>query len=257
MHHAHIDKFAYGDSAIHRLDARVKLLVTLGFTAVVLALPRTSPAVLSYYAIFPFALLVIGGIPLKFACKQVLLVSPFIVVLALSSAYYDRQDVTVTFGPLTWETTVGWLRCATIVGKFIVTMLALIALVSTTRFGDLLAAMQKLGVPQILTVQLGFLYRYIFVLIDRGHHILRARAARTLRRLGFKQELRTASAMLGSLFLSSVDTAERISVAMKARGFDGQWHTLSTLRCGRNDVLFVLAAGGFMLTLWFGAGRVL
>ena len=117
MHHAHIDKFAYGDSAIHRLDARAKLLVTLGFTAVVLALPRTSPAVLSYYAIFPFALLVIGGIPLKFACKQVLLVSPFIVVLALSSAYYDRQDVTVTFGPLMWDTTVGWLRCATIVGK--------------------------------------------------------------------------------------------------------------------------------------------
>ena len=111
--------------------------------------------------------------------------------------------------------------------------------------------------PQVLTVQLGFLYRYIFVLIDRGHHILRARALRTLRSLGFKRELRTASAMLGSLFVGSIDTAERISIAMKARGFDGQWRTLSVLRCGWNDVLFILASAGFVLTLWFGTGRFL
>ena len=67
-------------------------------------------------------------------------------------------------------------------------MAALIALVCTTRFSDLLCGMEKMGMPQILVNQLGFLYRYIFVLIDKAHHILRARASRKLRNLGFAKE---------------------------------------------------------------------
>ena len=83
--------------------------------------------------------------------------------------------------PFILKSTLGWLRCFTIIGKFIVTMLALMALVSTTRFNNLLTGLQRLGFPSLLVIQLGFLYRYIFVLIDRAHHILRARAGRRLR----------------------------------------------------------------------------
>jgi cobalt/nickel transport system permease protein len=143
------------------------------------------------------------------------------------------------------------MRCFVILGKFVVTMLALIGLVSTTRFSDLLAGLQKLGLPRLLIIQLGFLYRYIFVLIDRAHHILRARAGRKLRNLGFKTELRTAASMLGSLFIRSIDTAEHISIAMQARGFDGSWRTLSKLKVRRCDLLFVLTAAVFMSGLYF------
>ena len=78
MHHAHIDKFAYQDSAIHRLDSRVKFLVVLVFTAIVISLPRTSLSILVCYAIGPFAVLVWAGIPLRFVFKQIVLVSPFV-----------------------------------------------------------------------------------------------------------------------------------------------------------------------------------
>ncbi|HUT44732.1 MAG TPA: cobalt ECF transporter T component CbiQ [Sedimentisphaerales bacterium] len=251
MHHAHIDKFAYQDSAIHRLDSRVKFLVVLVFTAVVISLPRSSLSILACYAIGPFAILVWAGIPLKFVFKQILLVSPFVIVLALSCPLYDRTPVAVSFGPFSWQSSLGWLRCFVILGKFIVTMLALIALVSTTRFSDLLAGLQKLGMPRLLIIQLGFLYRYIFVLIDRAHHILRARAGRKLRNLGFKTELRTAASMLGSLFIRSIDTAEHISIAMQARGFDGSWRTLSKLKVRGCDLFFALTAAAFMSGLYF------
>jgi len=251
MHHAYIDKFAYQDSAIHQLDSRVKFLVVLVFTAVVISLPRSSPSIPACYAIGPFAVLVWAGIPLKFVFKQILLVSPFVIVLALSCPLYDRTPVAVSFGPFSWQSSLGWLRCFVILGKFIVTMLALIALVSTTRFSDLLAGLQKLGMPRLLVIQLGFLYRYIFVLIDRAHHILRARAGRKLRNLGFKTELRTAASMLGSLFIRSIDTAEHISIAMQARGFDGNWRTLSKLKVRRRDLFFALTAVAFMSVLFF------
>ncbi len=251
MHHAHIDKFAYQDSPVHRLDSRVKFVVVLVFTALVISLPRTSVSILACYAVGPFAILVLAGIPLKFVFKHILLVSPLVLILALSCPLYDRTPVSVAFGPFAWNTTTGWMRCFTIIGKFTVTMLALIALVSTTRFNDLLTGLQRLGLPRLLVIQLGFLYRYIFVLIDRAHRILRARAGRKMRRLKFKAELQIAAAMLGSLFIRSIDDAEHINIAMQARGFDGNWRTLSKLQFRRCDLLFLLAAAVFMLALYF------
>jgi cobalt/nickel transport system permease protein len=251
MHHAHIDKFSFKDSPVHRLDSRVKFLTVVVFTAVVLSLRAGSFSVLICYAVGPFTTLVLGKIPLRFAFKQVLFVSPFILVLALSCPFYDRTPATAAFGPFVWDISAGWLRCFGILGKFVVTMLALIALVSTTKFADLLRAMQTLGVPKILIVQLGFLYRYIFVLIDKAHHILRARTVRKLRNLGFRTELKTAASMLGSLFVRSIDTAERINIAMQTRGFSGKWPAASKPKLQRADFIFMAIAAGFIAIVYF------
>ena len=257
MHHAHIDKFAYQDSPIHRLDGRVKFIAVIIFTAVVISLGRTSFAILFCFAVGPFTILVLAKIPLKFVFKHILLVCPFVLVLALSCPLYDKTAVTVAFGPLLLQTSLGWMRCFAILGKFVVTMLALIALVSTTRFADLLVGLQRLGIPKILIIQLGFLYRYIFVLIDKAQHILRARRGRKLRNLGFKVELKIAASMLGSLFIRSIDTAQRINVAMLGRGFNGTWCTISRLQIRRCDLLFALAVVSFMMGLYFFVRPVL
>jgi len=251
MHHAHIDKFAYQDSCVHRLDSRIKFIIVLIFTAVVISLPVTSPGILACYAVGPFTFLVLGRIPIRFALKHILVVSPFVLVLALSCPLYDKTPFTMAFGPFTWHITLGWMRCFTILGKFIVTMLALIALVSTTRFNDLLAGLQRLGLPKLLTIQLGFLYRYIFILIDRAQHILQARAGRKLRNLGAKAELKTTAAMLGSLLIRSIDTAEHINIAMQARGFDRKWRTISKLQIHISDLFFAVASASFLLGLHF------
>jgi cobalt/nickel transport system permease protein len=223
---------------VHRLDARVKLIATIIFTVFVLLLPRTSVSVLACYAVWPFALLVLGRIPLAFVAKHILMVSPFIAVLALAMPFYVRTPADVVFGPFNWTTTEGWLRCGAVAGKFFVTMAALIALVSTTRFSDLLAAMEGMGMPGMLVTQLGFLYRYIFVLIDRVHHMLRARSARRLRNLGLRRELAMAAAMIGSLLAHSVDSASRISLAMEGRGFDGEFRATKQMKLGLRDVVF-------------------
>ena len=137
---------------MHRLDSRIKFIVVLVFTTMVLSLSRTSPAILACYAVGPFAILVWAKIPLKFAFKHILLISPAVCVLALSCPLYDKTPVTVAFGPFFWRTSLGWMRSFTILGKFVVTMLALIALISTTRFGDLLTGLQRLGLPRLLEI---------------------------------------------------------------------------------------------------------
>jgi len=249
MHHAHIDRFAYQDSPIHRLDSRVKLIVVLVFTGVVVSLPRTSVAIPLCYGLGPFVVLVLANIPLRFTLKHILLICPFILVLALSCVLYDRVLTTVRFGPFLWNMSFGWLRCFAIIMKYAVSMLALITLISTTPFGDLLVGLQRLKVPAPLIIQLGFLYRYIFVVIDSAHHMLRARNTRRIRFLGWKMELHVVGSMIGSLLVRSLDTAERISLAMQARGFSGRWHTLSDARIGLGDWMFAALAVMYMLGL--------
>jgi cobalt/nickel transport system permease protein len=249
LHHAHIDKFAYQDSVIHRLDSRVKFVVLAVFTAVVISQPRESVVLLSVYAVGPFAVLVLGQIPLRFVFKQILLVSPFILVLALTCPFYDSTAVQVAMGPFSWTTTGGWLRCGSILGKFVVTMMCMIALVSTTKFSSLLAGLQKLGVPRMLVLQLGFLYRYIFLVIDRAQHMLLSRRARSWAYLGFRSELKTGAAMIGSLFVRSIDSAEKISTAMQARGFSQDWRNISRLHISRADYVFSAIAVVYLLGL--------
>jgi len=256
MHHKRIDRLAWGDSPIHHLDGRSKLIAVIVFTVFVVSVPSDFLSILSCYAVWPFALLVVAGVPLKFVLKQILYVSPFIVVLAASSLFYGRGQVDVTFGPFQWSVSTGVIRCLSIVFKFIITMAALISLVATTRFSELLKAMSKIGVPRLLVMQLGFLYRYIFMLIDKGRNIIRARSGRKLRNLGFKRELNTASAMVGTLFIDGLDTASRINTAMQARGFTGEINTLSQMRFGKNDAVFISLFVVYLATLYLLAGAV-
>jgi cobalt/nickel transport system permease protein len=136
-------------------------------------------------------------------------------------------------------------------------MLALTALICTTRFSDLLAGLRKLGLPKILIVQLGFLYRYIFVFIDKAQHILRARSARSLRNLGIKTELKTAGCMVGSLLVRSIGAAERISIAMQGRGFDGNWRSFSRMQIRLSDYIFAAAAAVFIFGVYIFVKPVL
>ncbi len=249
MHHARIDRLAYRTSPIHRLESRTKLLSVIVFTIFVICQPPAAVSIVVCYAVWPFAVLVIGGIPLKFVLKHILIVSPFVAVLAATTLFYDRTATVVSFGPWAFGTTTGLLRCLSIIVKFTVTVAALIALVATTRFNDLLGGLSRLGVPRILVMQLGFLYRYIFLLIDRAEHMLRARAGRRLARLGPALELKTAAAIIGTLCLQSIEMAWRVNTAMQARGFDGRLHTLEPVRPGRGDLVFVALTVCFLIAM--------
>lgn len=251
MHHAHIDKFAYQNSAIHRLDARIKFIAAIVYSLVVISLPKTSLSLVLCSMVGPFAVLVIAEIPLKFILKQMIIVSPFIIMLATTSIFYDRSAVVESFGPFKITTTAGTLRCISIILKFTVTITTLMSLICTTKFNLLLAGVNKLGMPRLLTIELGLLYRYIFVLIDKAQHIIRARAIRKLRNLGFKRELKVSGAMAGSLFLSSLETSSRVNMAMDARGFDGQFRCISQLKIGRADYIFIATFILYLAGLYF------
>ena len=251
MHHSYLDKYADGDSFFHRLDSRAKFIAAVTFTVFVLLAGPRAIAVLFCFAIGPFAVLVWAGIPLPFVFRRIAAVCPFILVLALSCPIYDKTDAQIFLGPYILPVTVGWLRCLAIMGRFTVTMMTLFALVSTMRFADLLAGLERMKMPQILVVQLGMLYRYLFVIVDRIHHILLARGARRLRSLGFRRETAVAAAMTGALFIRSIETSQKIQIAMQGRGFCGKFHSIGKAQLSAADWLFAAAVIVYIALMQF------
>ncbi|MFQ6048167.1 MAG: cobalt ECF transporter T component CbiQ [Phycisphaerae bacterium] len=248
MHHAYIDRFANLDSPIHRLDARAKIVVVVIYAAVLISVPKYQIASLGPYAILPFALLTIGAIPLGFALKQMVMVSPLVLSLAVLNPIWDSS--LRPFAGL-WVRG-GWLVCGSILIKFVLGMGALVALTGTTRFADLLAGLQKLGLPRVLVTQLGLLYRYLFVLIDQAMHMRQGRDARLGSSARLGRRVRTGGAMVGVLFVRTLEQAERIHCAMQARGYDGTVRVLERRGLGLADVAFLMGSIFYVAALRFG-----
>jgi cobalt/nickel transport system permease protein len=75
-----------------------------------------------------------------------------------------------------------------------------------------------MGMPAVMLTTLALMYRYLPVLAEESRRMQRARASRTFCR-GRRQAWETLSAILGRLFIRSVERAERIYLAMCARGW--------------------------------------
>jgi cobalt/nickel transport system permease protein len=206
-------------------------------------------------AALPLALLWFARVPVWFALRRVAILCPFILMLVLMSPVYDRGLHGVTFGPWRYAVSGGWLTAADIAIKFAFGVLALTALMCTTRFALLLEAMRRLGMPHVVVLQLGFLYRYIFVLIDEAMRVRRARDFRGAARAPAARRLAAAGGVIGMLFVRTLDRSERVHLAMAARGYRGEPHSLRQLRFTGADAVFLIVAAGYLIACRWGYPR--
>ena len=71
-----LDLLATGDSALHRLDARAKVLVTLVFIVCTMSFHRYAVASLIPFFVFPLAVATAARLPIAFLLRKVALVLP-------------------------------------------------------------------------------------------------------------------------------------------------------------------------------------
>jgi cobalt/nickel transport system permease protein len=251
-----LDRLSYGNTFVHRLDPRIKVIATMLFLFTVISFPKYEVAALAPFFLFPVLLTTIGEIPVRFILKKVLLVSPFAILIGVFNPLLDTRTVTIISGiPIS----AGAVSFLSILMKFVLTVSAALLLIATTSFPGVCHALRRLGLPSLFVSQLLFLYRYIFVLMEEAMRITRARDMRSFgtRGLGTVVFVR----LVGVLFLRAVDRAERIYRAMLSRGFQGDIPTLTRSRMGGKDLAFMAVTAIFLATFRFypvteGIGRL-
>lgn len=230
-----MDALSGRDTPLRRIDPRAKLLATLAFILVVLSFGKYEVSGLLPFFLYPIVLMAIGDVPMAFVLRRLAVVAPFAVVIGMFNPLLDRH-VVATIGP--WGITGGWLSFFSIMLRFALTVGSTLVLVAGTGIHDVCRGLGALGVPAAFTVQVLFLHRYLFVLVDEGMRMARARALRSFGRRGMG--MRVYGHMLGSLLLRTMDRAERIHLAMRSRGFDGQVRTMTRLHFRPADALFLV-----------------
>ena len=237
-----LESLAAKDSALSALDARAKILVTLGFIVTVVSFDRYAVAALLPLALFPVVMAALGNIPWRMIGRSVLLASPLAVMLGAFNPLFDPQVVLRVAG---FGISGGWQSFASILIRFALTVSAGLILVAGTGFAPLCVGLGRLGLPQVLTTQLLLLHRYALVLAGEA---ARMSLARELRANGRPMRLAIYGPLLGHLLLRALQRAQRVHQAMLSRGFDGGLPHADHQAWQRRDTLFLsVCMLGFVL----------
>jgi cobalt/nickel transport system permease protein len=238
-----LDRLARLDTAVHRVDPRAKVITTAVFVVCVVSHGKYDLLGLLPFAVFPVVLATEGGLPLRFLGKLLIMASPFALIMGVFNPLFD-QGVVAHVGSV--AVTGGWISYASIILRFLLTVAAALVLTATTSFAGICLALEKLKVPDVFVTQLLLLYRYIFVLGDEAGRMAQARRLRSFGSRGMGW--RVYGQMLGQLLLRTFARAQRIYLAMKCRGFDGEIRLARTLRFRAADLAFtVLWSAAFVL----------
>lgn len=230
----YLDTLSYGDTVIHRLDPRAKLIATVSFIVTVTSFPKYEIAGLLPFFLFPVMIFSFGDIPVRFIMKKVLMVSSFAFFIGIFNPLLDVRPMYAIAGT---AISGGWVSFLSIMLKFLLSITSGLLLIATTSFPGVCRALEKIGVPGIFVSQLLFLYRYVFVLADEAMKVVRARDMRSFGKKGLG--IKAFNSIIGSLFLKTVERSERIYQAMLCRGFSGTLHATKLYRFRGADAAFL------------------
>jgi cobalt/nickel transport system permease protein len=235
LHFDIFDRYHEQKSLVHRLDPRIKAVMTTAFILSNALLPDGAwPAFALTWGLLLIANK-LSNLGLGFTFKRSLIALPF-ALIAVTVLFSVPGEPIHSFQWIGWDlaiTDAGLLRFATILVRSWLSVQMAILLVAVTRFPDLVHALEHLRVPSILTTIIAFLYRYLFVLTDEALRLMRARESRSAAAAarrgggGALWRARVAGSMVGQLFLRSFERSDRIFNAMAARGFRGHLYTLN------------------------------
>ena len=175
MHFDAFDRYHESTSFIHRLDPRVKVSMTIAFILSNALLPDGAWIAFTCSWIFLILVNVLSELGVLFSFKRSFIALPF-ALIAITVLFSVPGNSLASFHFLFWDLTVtdmGLLRFVSIVIRSWLSVQMAIMLVGTTRFPDIVHALEHLHVPSILTTIIAFLYRYLFVLADEVSRLLR------------------------------------------------------------------------------------
>jgi cobalt/nickel transport system permease protein len=245
MHSDAFDRYHHGQSPLHRLDPRIKVMVTIAFILSNALLPDGAWIAFALaWAIVIFANAA-SGLGVGFTFKRSFIALPFALV-AITVLFSIPGKPVTSFHFLMWNLTItdaGLLRFISIVIRSWLSVQMAVLLVAVTEFPKIIHALTHLKVPAIITMIISFLYRYLFVLTDEVMRMLRARQARSAAVAGIRSggslawRGQIAGHMAGQLFLRSYERSDRIYNAMLSRGYKGELMTIHPHHFHRHDVI--------------------
>jgi len=241
-----LEQLAAGNTCIHRLNPLVKLLAAAVFIITVVSFDRYALGRLMPYIFYPALLMALSETPYSMLFKRFLIALPFCLFAGISNVIFDRNTALI-IGGLTISR--GFISFFSILFKSYLCVMAVLILVSVTRFSELTNEMRRLRLPQIFIIMFELTYRYTGVLLNEAYSMSIAYSLRSPNRKGIN--MRDMGSFLGQLLIRSFDRAERVYNAMKCRGYALQNMPQDNRTLALHDIIFFVVVSVFCITLRF------
>ncbi|MBC7263347.1 MAG: energy-coupling factor transporter transmembrane protein EcfT [Chloroflexi bacterium] len=223
-------------SFLHRVDPRAKL--AMGILLVVGAIATSSLTGLTFVLTIVVVGFIVAHIPLGYGLSGIKPMWPFLVLLALLQVVaIPQNDVNTVVLAQWWFITLtvrDLIAAALLFLRFTVMVWGLSLLSFTTTTTELthgtehlLRPLQRLGLPtHEFALMVNIALRFVPLLAEETERLMKAQASRGAdfgggRQLNFIQRTRKLIPLLVPLFLSSLQRAEDLILAMEARCYTG------------------------------------
>lgn len=224
-----IGQYIVGDSFIHKLDPRTKILISLLFI-IVLFLVNNFPG---YIVVFLFLMLciVVSKVPFRYIYKGLKPIFILMLITAVFNIFFTKGETLlyqVGFLKIYKE---GLVLAAFMIIRltFLIAGTSLLTLTTspielTDGIERLLNPFKKIGVPaHELAMMMTIALRFIPTLMDETDKIMKAQMARgaDFESGSLINRAKSLVPLLVPLFISSFRRAEELAMAMEARGYRG------------------------------------
>jgi cobalt/nickel transport system permease protein len=208
-------------AALDRVDAAVRIVCLLGFVLAVVLTPVRAMWAFALHGMVVGSMAVVVRIPARQLLRRSLVETPFL-LFAATLPFIGTGPRTDVLG-LSVSVAGLWAAWG-IVAKGTLGVTASVLLWWTTPTAALLAGLDRLRVPRVLTAICGFMIRYLEVV---GDDLRRLQVARISRGDDprWLWQARSVASTTGTMFVRSYERGERVHRSMVSRGFTGAFPT--------------------------------
>lgn len=254
-----IGQYIPGNSALHRADPRIKIILTIVFMVVIFfVMSLWSFAAMTFFTVLA---IVVSGVPVKYTLKGLKPLLVIIIFTAVVNIFSTGGTPVSDYGLLRYVTYDGLitafrlaLRLALIVIGGSLLTFTTTPILLTDGIEKLLQPFKRLGLPaHELAMMMTIALRFIPTLLEETDKIMKAQAARgaDFDTGNIVQRAKSFIPVLVPLFVSAFRRADELATAMEARcyrGSEGRTR-MRQLKLGRVDFVMTGITLGFFTIL--------
>lgn len=226
--------FSQGDSYIHRLDPRIRLLMLFSFSLWCIA--NANLMALTLGLLLTLVAVQLASLSWRVVWRRLLPVNLFVVLLLLLLPLSVMGGEQWQIGILAFSSE-GFWRAVVMGMQANAVMLAVIALVATLELNTLGQALHSLRVPSKLIHLLLLTVRYLSVLQETWQQLATAMRVRGFQLKANWHTYHSIGNLIGMLLVRAMMRARRIELAMKCRGYRGELYCWAEFQLNYRDAL--------------------
>lgn len=227
-----LGQYIPGDSIIHRLDPRTKLLASIWFIVLIFTLSAW------WTYLFMIALVLtaakVSDIPIRYYINGLKPLTMLILITVIFQLIFSQGETTVFEFGFIHITIEGLINAVKIIIRFVLIVFMSTILTLTTTpleiadgIESILKPLKRFKVPvQEIALILSIALRFVPTLMQETEKIMNAQRARGVdfSSGNLLERMKKVVPLLIPLFISSIDRADQLAIAMTARGYRGGDH---------------------------------